>query len=302
MKKICMCLLVALFVCNAYATTDIAADATTGDCDATTLGTYSGSADLEIKWEPNELKLRWYNNNTLMQDDALVHDNVNANTCEYDGTLSRPTNPTRNGYNFTGWKVRPMMDFSSLAIGDNALTSGSDGQRWAKGYVLSSVTDYCWYDVGTTTWTPVNCKTTPGFASLNQQEWKVKYNSGNTTGILYGTAYCSAKNGDYHGWAWPAANHEDWLATTAQLEDATGTKQYCWCQATGWQPENTDTIYANLNDIQFGQMSIGLNSTWVFRGDDSSASSCAASCATVCSSGALNSSAFRRALFVCAGN
>ena len=285
MKKFLMVVFGMLFLCNAYATTDIAADATTGDCDATTLGTYSGSADFEIKWEPNTIPIRWYDNNTAIQNAQ--------NTCNYDDILTVPTPPTRNGYNFTGWKVRPMMNFSTLT----SLTTGSE--RWGKGYVLSNGNDYCYYTVGTGSSESANCKTTPGFGSLSQKEWKVKYNSGTTKGTLYGSAYCSARTGTRNEYRWDVAES---FATTAQLEEASGTKLYCWCQATGWQPENSSTIYANLNEISWGNQSVSSSAAWVFNRDDGSADSCARNCAAHCAYRALYDSPFRRALFVGAGN
>ena len=101
MKKILMCLLTVLFVCNAYATTDIAADATTGDCDESTLGTYSGSADLEIKWEPNTIPIRWYDGDNRLTVQS------SAQSCTYDEGLHLPTTqPTKNGYVFNGWTVK----------------------------------------------------------------------------------------------------------------------------------------------------------------------------------------------------
>jgi len=288
MKKFLMVLFGMMFACNVYATTDIPSTATTGDCDETTLGTYSGSADLEIKWEPNTIPIRWYDNNTAIQNAQ--------NTCNYDDVLTVPTPPSRNGYNFTGWKVRPMMDFSTLT----SLETGSE--RWGKGYSLNSGADYCYYDVGTASYTVANCKTNSGFSTLNRQEWKVKFNSGNTKGILYGSAHCSAKNGDYHNWTWPAADYADWLTTYNQLENISGKKIYCWCQATGWQPENSDIIYTNSDSLSYGNTEFSSSSAWVFRYGYGSANYCTQICAEDCAHPALTNSAFRRALFVGTGN
>ena len=291
MKKICMIVFGMMFACGAYATTDIASDATTGSCTEPTLGTYEGSADLEAKWNANTVPLRWYNNNTVIQNAT--------NTCNYDGGLTLPGDPQRTGYTFDGWKVRPMMNFSTLT----SLQAASDGQRWGKGYILSNGNDYCYYTVGTGNSEAANCKTTPGFGSLSQKEWKVKYNSGTTKGTLYGSAYCSAKSGDNHSWAWPVASYTDWLATTAQLEQGTTTDnaRYCWCQATGWQPENSSTIYGNSGEISWGNQSVSSSAAWVFDRVNSSAGDCAQNCAAYCAYRALSTSAFRRALFLGSG-
>jgi len=284
MKKICMIAFGMMFACGAYATTDIASDATTGSCTEPTLGTYEGSADLEAKWNANTVPLRWYDNHTAIQNAS--------NTCNYDGALTLPTPPERNGYEFNGWKVRPMMNFSTLT----SLSNGSE--RWAKGYVLSSGADYCFYASGTGNGTHVSCKTDSGFNALKQKEWKVEYRSGSTKGTLYGSGYCSAKSGSRSGERWNIASS---FATTTQLEEAGGTKQYCWCQATGWQPENSSTIYTNLNNIQFGQTSVGSNAAWAFYSNVDTFELCVRNCATDCAQTALNFSAFRRALFIGAG-
>jgi len=296
MKKICMIVFGMMFACGAYATNDIAANAESGSCTEPTLGTYEGSADFEAKWDANDVKIRWYNNNTLMQNDTVVHNNIDANTCEYDSALNLPTNPQRTGYTFAGWKVRPAMNFSTLT----SLETGSE--RWGKGYVLSSGADYCYHKTGTGSADTVNCKTDSNFNTLNQKEWKVEFRSGSTKGMLYGSGHCSAKSGDNSSYTFPAGSSSNWLATYNQLEAASGTKQYCWCQATGWQPENSSTIYANSNQIMYGDMSVGSNAAWVFGIDVSSAATCARNCATACAGYALDYSVFRRALFVGAGN
>jgi len=282
MKKICMLMFGMMFVCNAYATNDIAANAESGSCTEPTLGTYSGSADLEAKWNANSVPIRWYDNHTVIQNAP--------NTCNYDGILTLPTPPERIGYEFNGWKVRPMMSFSTLT----SLSTG--GERWAKGYELSSGADYCWYASGATHVDVVNCKTDSGLNALSQKEWKVEYRDDTIKGTLYGSGYCSARGGNGNPW-----NTASSFATTSQLEDASGEKRYCWCQATGWQPENSDIVYANSNNISWGDTSVDANAAWILSFDDASASYCAKACEAACVE-FLNYSAFRRALFVGAGN
>jgi len=101
MKKICMFLVAVFMSCmGAFATTDIASNASSADCTQPVLGTYSGSSNFEAKWNANSVPLRWYNQGTLMDvQDA-------ADTCNYDGTLTIPSiPPERIGYEFAGWKV-----------------------------------------------------------------------------------------------------------------------------------------------------------------------------------------------------
>jgi len=239
MKKICMIVFGMMFACGAYATTDIASDATTGSCTEPTLGTYEGSADLEAKWNANTVPLRWYDNNTIIQNAT--------NTCNYDGGLTLPSDPQRTGYTFDGWKVRSMMEFSTLT----SLSTGSE--RWGKGVVSGA--DYCYHASGTASADHVSCKTDSGFNALKQKEWKVEYRSGSTKGTLYGSAYCSVKSGSRSSDQW---NTSSSFATTAQLEEGTtaSNSQYCWCQSTGWQPENSSTIYGNSGEILVGNQSV----------------------------------------------
>jgi len=112
-------LLLMIFSTNSFAS-GIASNSASAPCTNTTLETYSGNSNLSADWQPNEIQLRWYNNNTLMDVQS------SANTCVYDGTLSVPqTAPTRTGYTFAGWTVRPEMDFGELAPGGTKnLTNG----------------------------------------------------------------------------------------------------------------------------------------------------------------------------------
>jgi hypothetical protein len=58
MKKFFVLVLATLFVCNTFATTDIATTAESASCTEPTLGTYEGSADLEVKWNANVVPIR----------------------------------------------------------------------------------------------------------------------------------------------------------------------------------------------------------------------------------------------------
>jgi len=205
MKKFCMCLFGILFACNAYATTDIPSTATTGDCDESTLGTYSGSVDLEIKWEPNTIPIRWYNGNSSVQS--------TDDTCDYGDTLTIPNAPSqRNGYNFAGWKVRPNYDFQSLPANESAVAAYGLG---ANGH------NVCYNETSGKAEGP-NCRTEvfeSGFNGLNKGEWKASFSWGD----LYGTSMCSS-------------------SSETPVESADGA--YCWCKATGYVPSGEDIKYA----------------------------------------------------------
>ena len=281
LKKLFVMLCGVLIATDSFATTDIAANAESSTCDSGVLGATEGDVNFDAKWESNNVKLIWHDNNTVMQGLAAA-----SNTCDYDGVLTIPaTEPQRVGYTFAGWHVMPTVDASTLI----ALTTGTE--RWMRTYYNNH--QYYWHASGTASATEVPRGDYAEFNELNVNEWKVDYGNGTLKGSLYGTSYCSAKAGDAHS-NWPAASSSDWLATHTELESASGEKKYCWCQATGWLAEGSGTLQA--------LSSLSSNQPWVFYTDLSSAGNCARNCATDCAKYALNYSAFRRALFVGAGN
>ncbi len=104
---ICFAFLFSIFSTNLFATDpNIPAGATSASCDNSTLNTYSGTSNLQANWEANKINLVWYS------DDAQITNVQSAATsCNYDGSLSVPSNPpTKTGYTFNGWKVRGLPD------------------------------------------------------------------------------------------------------------------------------------------------------------------------------------------------
>ena len=206
MKKIFL-LFLLFFAIDSFAS-GIASNSASAPCTNNTLETYSGNSNLAADWQPNEIKLRWYDNNTLMDVQA------SANTCIYDGTLTIPsTAPTRIGYTFDGWTVKPEMDFGTIPTNIKGI------ERWGKG-----IGNYCLYETnmnGGSAW-QVNCSSDDNFSELQQQEWKVRFNHGS----LYGMSICS---------------------TTAGAQGTPGTPAkengtHCWCKATGYKATNTNEI------------------------------------------------------------
>jgi len=247
--------LTAVCVNAAYATTDIESDATTAQCVEPTLHRYEGTANLQAQWEANKVPLRWYNNHTLI---ALAANN-SANDCDYSGALDTPTDPTRTGYTFAGWRVNAQMNFSQL---DTSIP-GTD--RIAK--CMNGTTPRCLRDN-----TPDNAGaseepcTKDYYTELNPHEWKVHFSYGD----VYGMAKCSNTTGTY--------------AVAGTPSDTNG--QYCWCKATTYKPLNQSTVYRPLSTL-----------AWVFRLDHGSASNCAYSCALNCASLVRWNSDFRAAVF-----
>ena len=260
-----------------------------GMCVYSVLDTYAGDANLRAEWQRNQIRLRWFNNNT-----QIIPSNDTANTCNYDSTLTVPSNtPSRTGYAFAGWRVRETMNFSSLSLstGTVAYGKGTNG--------IDSNTSICyWFNpTESENWqggSNAACKTNSNFTELENHEWKTEYTSGTSKGTLYGMAHCSKKPGDRHDYTWPVASRSDWeTATVAELDAYSSNEEakYCWCKATGWKAEGQTSVKGSLSPL-----------AWVFIGDAGSASNCTAHCAYYCASNARNNSAFRAALFLGADN
>lgn len=58
---------------------------------------YAGDVTCSVVWEANTI--------TLMSSNGFGGEPTSAGTCDYDGTITMPAQPTRNGYEFTGWAV-----------------------------------------------------------------------------------------------------------------------------------------------------------------------------------------------------
>ena len=73
-------------------------------CDSATLGQSenNSTANVEADWTANTININWYNGDNV----------VSTNTCTYDGTITLPTQPTKTGYTFAGWKLREGGDIS----------------------------------------------------------------------------------------------------------------------------------------------------------------------------------------------
>ena len=130
-----------------------------GMCVEPVLGTYTGPANLQADWEGNPIDIRWYNNNSL-----IIPTNTASNGCVYGttsgtGALTLPaTAPTRVGYTFNGWTIRPQTTFSNSALG----MSSTGLERWGKGHVVNTTTPYCYHAApGESSATNVACNSDP---------------------------------------------------------------------------------------------------------------------------------------------
>ena len=203
---------------------------------------------------------------------------MTSNTCVYDGGLTIPNPPSRTGYTFTGWRVRPQTNFAALKITTNGI------KRWGIGKDEAGNFNICWYGSGTEDAVSVNCSKyyyEEYNKELQRYEWKVAFDWGN----IYGVAHCSAKSGNIGSPAW-SNDSSNWKATYSELESVSGDKKYCWCQATGYNPSDDDTIYGPSSVL-----------AWIFRYDYGSGASCLSRCANYCSYTLATSQPFRLRLF-----
>jgi len=253
MKKIFL-LFLLFFTPDSFAS-GIASNSASAPCTNTTLETYSGNSNLSADWQPNEIQLRWYNGNT-----QIVPTNSSANTCVYDGTLSIPASaPTRVGYTFDGWAVRPEMDFSTISVETFILGygRGTENGRWC-GY---------WSEAGRQSEGYDTCTNFSEFSDLAPYEWKMHLGSG----WLYGMSLCSAKTGSSYSNRWNMNYESQWTATYDELTAVSGDKSYCWCKKTGFQPNNSDTNYAPSNGL-----------LWIFVAKMQTEADCIWTCALYC--------------------
>jgi len=261
MTKIILILLLIVSV-DSFAS-GIASNSASAPCTNNTLETYSGNSNLSADWQPNEIQLRWYNNNTLMNVQN------SANTCTYDSTLTIPqTAPTRTGYTFAGWTVRPEIDFATtIPLNVNGT------ERWAIGWDNNTNANYCWYGAADASNTSnVDCNSDQTYNEIQTYEWKVHFEHGD----LYGMAGCSATDDGTYG-----------QTGTPTI----GTGRYCWCKATGYKATNASMVSGSLYTL-----------SWVFAYDNEFPHSCAKYCASACTYGPRGGAGYRSALFTPTSN
>ena len=95
-------------------------------CDNATLSKYTGTADIEINWEPNTINLRWSDGDTQLQVAS------ESQSCVYDNVITVPPQPTKLGYTFNGWKVDHSCGLKNIDPNINATGRcyfGIDGKK-----------------------------------------------------------------------------------------------------------------------------------------------------------------------------
>ena len=208
------------------------------DCDSDTLDTTSGTANLRADFDANTIDLRWYDNNTLLNVSS-----TSSNTCTYDTTISLPTNPTKKGYTFKGWKVRPEYDMDQLDASLNGIES------WNKS--IGSNADFCRY-YSQQSGVVQDCNQYAEYRTLNRHEWKTVF----SYGTIYGASKCVTAN-----------------MSESQIDSmAQGSGEYCKCKVTGYKPNNSNTIYGPKKKMN-----------WVHYASAGDISYCLRQCAMYCS-------------------
>ena len=248
-----ICFLSIILISPTFATTPTLIPASDPGCNQAVLNTTEGSAALEAIYTPNTIGTTWYSDGVQLEVDNA------ATSCTYDTEMTLPTNPTKPGYEFNGWKIRvlpcliPSTDVSypPNAYAAKRLNGGSD-------YTYGGVT-----------------ATTYGISKPG--EWGVSWSNGDK---VTGVALCSAHSGNNHNWAW-GGDSSDWTAAESTLTSATG--KYCWCKPTHYTANNAQ------------QCSLS-SPAWVFSGDGGSADSCANNCAYNCANRVQGYPSFRSAV------
>ena len=279
MKKLLLSSIIAtLAIAPAFATTPTTLP-NNALCNETNLGTESGSADIEVVWEPNRITTQWftgYGENTAAANDT---------TCDYGGTINLPqTNPTRAGYAFAGWKLRtPTVPSNPLANLDTSINGTNSGYISNDGLEVSNSNDYnltengSWavtFSYGTINGTanciperPVGFTTAASLAGtlgeqfsqgeITQEQLTAQMNS-----VLAQYVYSSNGGGMQTDLNNLVPNTTD-TATNSELDYVE-----CWCRVTGYTPTNGSL--QNINSSKWVYMPLG--------GDLQCASTCVSYC------------------------
>ncbi|MBQ6012199.1 MAG: InlB B-repeat-containing protein, partial [Alphaproteobacteria bacterium] len=180
------------------------------------------------------------------EDNEIQNVPSTSQSCTYDGSLTPPPVsyvPTRTGYTFKGWRVRPpVCSLSSLKPG-------------IQGTAMSSVSE----NGQVNNYNGSNAAT----LGLVNNEWAVTF----SYGVLLGKVKCSAKVGDNGGYMWSNAS-SNWKATESELDSA-GPGNYCWCKPTKFIPDGGSMCYVSSTNWLFFEEEV-----------DTCSSGCAYWCAT----------------------
>ena len=117
--------------------------------------------------------------------------------------MTLPTNPTKPGYEFNGWKIRIQCNIPLTDVSTNGNARAS--KRLSDGII--------WTNGGATAET---------YGLEQPGEWGVSWSNGDK---VTGVALCSQTNGMYR-------------RTGTPDETGSGETKYCWCKATHYTANN----------------------------------------------------------------
>ena len=243
---------------------DIAKNAQSATCDSNTIGTTTGSANLEAAWTANTINLDFYSNDTK----------VGTGSCSYDGGIILPNTPdVPTGYTFGGWKLRSAAAYApaqqttfDLSVLDTNMGAIVELSKNFAG-------DYCFYDNKNTHESAEEACVETIFGGLNTGEWQVDFEYGsvkgiascnNTESVSYVTCTTGKKRTCTYHYGNDAQPENSMNSSTSGL--------YCWCKTTGFAGSNNG-FYQAVSP-----------SSWVFAETGESASDCADYCADTCRS------------------
>ena len=186
---------------------DIAANAQSAKCDNGVLGTYEGSSNLQAQWNANTIYLNWYTDSESNNGSEISVTGTNAASCLYDGAISLPTQPTKTGYEFAGWRVR-----TSVSGGGNNNQSETPTPSEPEEPVSTC-------DISNFT-SEIRGKDVSGvYNDSDDVLWQVQYLIDNGRTIeAYGTARCMPQNGGYGD-----------VINESQIEGDDSIDRTCWC-------------------------------------------------------------------------
>lgn len=230
---------------------------------------------MTANWTGNTINVTWYDGDT----------EYDSNQCTYGGELDVPTAPTKTGYTFKGWRVKPAQ--CSFASQVCSLTgSAVNGLT----YNTNDSTAHGWYSHNG------RSKRNESTYGLTAGGWAVKDTNGgivkgiascnNTMPTIYNTVNAGMSNGTMTSeqamnTLWGSCESD--AIKPGNTFSSSSTGQYCWCKMESYTPSGGSAC--NI-----------ASPSWVFIGADS-VSGCAFLCVNDCASYVMNRAGFRRAVF-----
>ena len=196
-RTICFVFIFSILSFPAISTTTINSNTSTANCNNTVLdGVTDGSVDLTAGWQANNIGITWYTQGNTTASGG-------SSQCTYDGTITLPTQPSRTGYVFGGWRVRvsnPLLSLDTSIDGNNYYYKILDDNEYCIGSDMNS-----------------NCSDAIFSDLAFNGAGKVIFDYG----AIYVQMMCSVTSGNMGEVGTPNVNTSG---------------QYCWCKRVGFTP------------------------------------------------------------------